>query len=296
MNTPLRVATRGSTLARWQAERVISLLNVPAELVVITTEGDRRGDVSISSLGGAGVFVKEVEAALLEDRADIAVHSAKDLQSDDTPELNLAAFPERADPRDALVGNTLAQLPKGARIGTGAPRRRAQLAALRPDLEFGELRGNIETRVKKAADFDAVVLAAAALIRLGLEATDVLEPSVMIPQVGQGALAVQCRTGDSDSLELVSRIDDPVVRACVEAERAFLATLGGGCELPVGAIANQLNGSELVIDAVLLSVDGRRKIQTRQQGTKNNPQSIGERAANVIVQDLGGRELIQAVA
>ena len=166
---PLRVATRGSALARWQAERVVTLLGGDAELVIITTTGDTRNDTPIHSMGGTGVFVKEVQQAVLDGRADIAVHSAKDLPASAAPEgLVFAAVPERADPRDALVGSTLDALPAGALIGTGSVRRRAQLAALRPDLTFAELRGNIPTRLEKAAGFDAIVVAVAALDRLGL--------------------------------------------------------------------------------------------------------------------------------
>src|SRR2546429_8324662 len=164
---PLRVATRGSALARWQAERVVQLLGVEAEYVIVPTRGDERRDVPIHAMGGTGVFVKEVEQAVLDGRAEVAVHSAKALPSETSPELVLAALPERGDPRDALVGRPLDEIPTGGRIGTGSVRRRAQLAARRPDLGFGELRGNIPTRLEKADGFDAVGLAAAAPDRLG---------------------------------------------------------------------------------------------------------------------------------
>src|SRR5438132_3472903 len=196
---PLRIATRASTLARWQAERVGVLLGEPVEFVLVTTTGDRDQRADLHAIGGTGIFVKEVQQAVLDGRADMAVHSAKDLPASDSPAgLVLAAVPERADPRDALVGSTLDALPAGARIGTGSVRRRAQLVALRPDLTFAELRGNIPTRLDRAGEYDAIVVAAAALARLGRAdlATEYLEPSVMLPQVGQGALAVECRTGD----------------------------------------------------------------------------------------------------
>ncbi len=211
MPRPLRVATRGSELARWQARRVAALLGPETELVVVSTAGDQRVDVPIHAVGGTGIFVKEVQQAVLDGRADVAVHSAKDLPASDNPDgLVLAAVPERADPRDVLVGSTLEALPAGARVATGSVRRRAQLAALRPDLTFAELRGNIATRLDRATDFDAIVMAAAALERLGLDdrIDEYLEPSVVLPQVGQGALAVECRIDDDDTLARVAAIDD----------------------------------------------------------------------------------------
>ena len=211
MPRPLRVATRGSELARWQARRVAAMLGGDVELLVITTTGDTRTDVPIHAVGGTGIFVKEVQQAVLDERADLAVHSAKDLPASAAPEgIVLAAVPERNDPRDALVGSTLDALPAGGRVGTGSVRRRAQLAALRPDLTFGELRGNVPTRVERAGEFDAIVVAAAALERLGLEdrAAEILDPSVMLPQVGQGALAVECRTDDAETRERLAAIDD----------------------------------------------------------------------------------------
>ena len=254
----LRVATRGSALARRQAESVVELLGTPPhEFVIVTTSGDARQDAPIHQLGGQGVFVKEVQAALVEGRADIAVHSAKDLPAVTPGGIVIGAVPERADPRDALVGATLADLARGARVGTGAVRRRAQLRAARPDLEFGELRGNIDTRLAKAANFDAVVVALAALERLGRASvvSEVLSIEVMVPQVGQGALAVECRSDDDATLELLSSIDHPRSRQTVTAERLFLAELGGGCDTPVGAHAtiDEIGTMTLV---AFLEVDG----------------------------------------
>jgi len=239
---PLRIATRGSRLARWQAERVAGRLGGDTELVIVSTTGDQRTDVPIWTIGGTGVFVKEVQQAVLDGRADLAVHSAKDLPSETAAGLVLAAIPERADPRDALVGSRLDDIPAGGRIGTGSVRRQAQLAALRPDLRFESLRGNIETRVAKAADLDAVVVALAALERLGLadRATEVLEATRMLPQVAQGALAVECRADDAATAARLALLDDPAARPAVEAERAFLRRLGGGCDLPCGALAEAL--------------------------------------------------------
>ena len=286
---PLRVATRGSALARWQAERIVELLGVEAEYVIVSTRGDERRDVPIHAMGGTGVFVKEVEQAVLDGRADVAVHSAKDLPAETSPELVLAALPERGDPRDALVGRPLDEIPTGGRVGTGSVRRRAQLAALRPDLGFSELRGNIPTRLEKAAGFDAVVLAAAALDRLGLadRIAERVDPSVVLPQVGQGALAVECRADDDGTRELLARVDDAEVRAAVTAERAYLAELGGGCNLPCGALAEADGVGGLRLEALLASLDGRITLRARVDG--HDPGAVGAEAARRLVDEEGGR-------
>ncbi len=250
----LRAATRGSALARWQTAHIAELLGPAAtvEPLLVTTTGDRQADTPISSIGGKGVFVKEVQAAVLDGRADIAVHSAKDLPAATPDGLVIAAVPRRADPRDALVGCRLSDLPEGGLVATGSARRRVQLQELRPDLRFAELRGNIGTRLAKAADFDAVVMAQAALERLGEHppVVDVLGCEVMVPQVGQGALAVECREDDHRVRELLGEIEDAISRREVDAERAFLATLGGDCTLPAGAHAH-VRGSTLAMRAVL---------------------------------------------
>ena len=263
MSGPLRVATRGSALARWQAERVVARLqdclgDRGAELVVIETTGDQRADEPLHAIGGTGVFVKEVQAAVLAGQADVAVHSAKDLPAQSFSGLVLAAIPERADPRDALVGSTLADLPTGAVVATGSVRRRAQLAHLRPDLGFAELRGNIPTRLERAAGFAAIVVAAAALDRLDLSSriAERLDPAVMVPQVAQGALAVECRVDDQATIAQLQPINDPTAERAVVAERAFLAELGSGCSLPIGAYA-QIEGADVVITGILSSYDGR---------------------------------------
>jgi hydroxymethylbilane synthase len=291
MPRALRVATRGSALARRQAELVAARLGGDVELVVITTSGDARTDVPIHAVGGTGIFVKEVQQALLDDRADLAVHSAKDLPSSSGPPgIVLAAVPERADPRDALVGARLDGLAPGARIGTGAVRRRAQLAARRPDLTFAELRGNVPSRLDRAAEFDAIVVAAAALDRLGLadRATEILEPSVMLPQVGQGALAVECRTDDAETRERLAAIDDTIAHAAVGAERAFLAQLGGGCDLPCGALAT-VEGGVVAVVALLASADGRVVLRSAARDT--SPVTAGTAAA-IDLLEHGGRLLL----
>lgn len=295
-SAPLRLATRGSELARWQAERVAALLDVPYELVIVSTVGDRRRDVPIHSIGGTAAFVKEVEDAVLDDRADAAVHSAKDLPSTTLDGLVLAAFPERDDSRDALVGATLADLPTGARVGTGSVRRRAQLGALRPDLTFGELRGNIPTRLQRAEAFDAIVAAYAALLRLGLEhhASEVLDVSQLVPQVGQGALAVECRRDDERVRALLARIDDVAVRRAVEAERAFLEQLGGGCNLPCGAHATIDDSGAVVLTALLASLDGH--VVLRSEGRGGDPRVLGVDVATRLLHVCGGSMLLDDVA
>lgn len=280
----LPIATRGSALARWQAEHVGSLLGADVELVVVETSADRRLDIPIWEMGGKGVFVKEVQAAVLDGRADIAVHSAKDLPSVSVDGLLLAAVPERGDARDALVGGRLEDLPPGACIATGSVRRRAQLANLRPDLTFTGLRGNMQTRLTKAGGggIDAIVVAAVALERLGLgdRVTEVLPVSTMLPQVAQGALAVECRADDAETLGRLLGIEHEPSRIRVDAERAFLAELGGDCDLPAGAHAVIADdGTSLVLDALLASLDGHIVLRHRVEGPATDPEALGRAAA-----------------
>lgn len=293
---PLRLATRGSLLARTQAERVATLLGVECEFVIVSTAGDRRADEPIWRMGGKGVFVKEVQQAVLDGSADIAVHSAKDLPASTSDGLALAAFPERADPRDALVGARLADLPTGARVATGSVRRRAQLAHLRPDLTFAELRGNIETRVAKASEHAAAVVANAALIRAGLTpaVVDPLEPAVMLPQVGQGALALECRADDDATIAVLSAIDRPEVRIAVTAERAYLAALGGDCNLPAGAFAQPLDEGGVAIEVLLASLDGHVVLRHRARGS--DAEAVGRGAAAALLDEEGGRMLVEPVS
>ena len=291
----IRVATRGSALARWQAERVGALLAEPVEYVVISTTGDRDQRADLHAIGGTGVFTKEVQQAVLDGRADVAVHSAKDLPSETPPGLVLAAVPERGDPRDALVGSTLDALPTGARVGTGSVRRRAQLASARPDLVFAPLRGNIETRLRKRTDegHHAVVVAVAALERLGLmdQVSEVLATAVLLPQASQGALGVECRADDADTAQRLAAIDDPVAHREVRAERAYLAELGGGCSLPCGALARlDPDTDELVLDALLASLDGNIVLRTRVIGS--DAVEVGVEAARDLLDGKGGRDLL----
>lgn len=282
-------------MARLQTDLVAALLapfDVTVEPVVVSTAGDERQDVPLHDIGGQGVFVKEVQQAVLDGRADFAVHSAKDLTSTEPDGLVIAAVPTRADARDALVGSTLHDLPVGARVATGSVRRRAQLAALRPDLTFAELRGNIDTRLAKAADFDAVVMAAAALHRLGRveRIAELLDPAAVVPQVGQGALAVECRAGGEAVRALLAHIEDPVTRRAVDAERAFLATIGAGCDLPVGAYATAGEGASLTLRVVLATFDGRRVLRVTRDG--DDPHALGRAVADQLLHGAGGSELL----
>ena len=290
----MRIATRASALARWQAERVGALLGGDVEYVLVTTSGDRDQHSDLHAIGGTGVFVREVQQAVLDGRADIAVHSAKDLPAETQDGLDLAAVPERADPRDALVGARLDDIAPGGRIGTGSVRRRAQLAAIRSDLSFGPLRGNIETRLRKREElgYDAVVVAFAALERLGLalEASEVLEPARLLPQVGQGALAVECRSDDQRTREQLRAIDNEVAHRELTAERAFLAELGGGCDLPCGALASARSTDTMILDALLARFDGQLVLRTRMSGA--DATELGRAAARELLDAKGGRALL----
>lgn len=240
--TLLRIATRSSAQARTQAEVVASGLaaanpGLLAELVFVDTLGDQRQDVALHTIGGQGVFVKEVQRAVLDGRADVAVHSAKDLPSEGADGLTIGAFTARRDPRDALVGSTLDELRFGATVASGSVRRRAQLRVLRPDLHFVELRGNIHTRLTKVPAGGAIVMAVAALQVLGLDQriAEVIAVDAMVPAVGQGCVAVECRIGDDATAAVLAAIDHAPSRRAVTTERAFLAQLGSGCSLPIGA-------------------------------------------------------------
>jgi len=292
----LRAATRRSTLARTQTVHVASLLGVDVEAVVVETSADRRPETPIWELGGQGAFVTEVQTAVLEGRADFAVHSAKDLRSTPTDGLVIAAVPEREDPRDALVGSTLENLAVGGRVGTGSVRRRAQLAWLRPDLTFGGLRGNIETRLDAAEQFEAIVVAFAALRRLGRTAVvaEVLDPAVMLPQVAQGALAVECRADDDEVRALLAGIEHGPSRRAVDAERAFLAELGGGCDRPVGALATIDDGGTVHLDGLVASGDGR--ILFRDSADGHDAAAIGQALGRSLLDRCGAAQVLDDAA
>lgn len=288
----MRLATRGSPLALWQARHVASLLAAPVELVVVDTAGDLRQDRPVWQMGGQGVFVKEVQAAVLAGRADAAVHSAKDLPSLAHPGLVLAALPQRADPRDVLVGSTLADLAPGALIATGSVRRRAQLAWLRPDLTFAGLRGNIATRLDRVPPGGAIVMAAAALDRLSLRppVAEVLATTLMLPQVAQGTIAVECRTDDGGTRAALAAIDDPAVRSATETERGFLARLGSGCDLPVAAHA-LISGTTVEVTGMLASADGRVRLVSTLSGPVSSGHDLGAALASGLL-ERGGADLL----
>ncbi|MFV0522892.1 MAG: hydroxymethylbilane synthase [Acidimicrobiales bacterium] len=259
----LRIATRRSPLAVWQAEHVAGLITaahpgIGTELVTTDTSADRDLTRQISEIGGKGAFSKEIQDLVMVGRADLAVHSAKDLQADTPEALRLVAVPARADAADALVGATLDDLPEGAVVGTGSARRRVLLEDLRPDLKIVGLRGNIATRLGRLDELDALVMAGAALDRLAITGLPVerLDPAAFVPQVGQGALAVECRADDPRVVELLAPLDDPVARLTVTAERRFLQRLGGDCDLPAGAHAVPGPDGVVTVSGVLSLDDG----------------------------------------
>jgi len=289
MSRTYRAATRGSKLALWQTEHVAGLLGIDVEPVVISTKGDQRRDVPIEAIRGQGVFVKEVQAAVLDGRADFAVHSAKDLPSTEADGLVIAAIPERGDPRDALIGSTLDGLCEGALVGTGSVRRAAQLAAMRPDLRFAGLRGNVDTRLAKLGDYDAIVMAVAPLVRLQMDANwHALDPAEFVPQVGQGALAVECRSDDEGLRGMLGAIEHVESRRAVDAERSYLARLGGGCDLPVGAYAT-IDSGEVVLDVLIAALDGTRVV--RRSARSADGVALGVELANAVLAD-GGADLL----
>ena len=292
----LTVGTRGSRLALRQTELLVAALRarhraLEIDVREIRTEGDRRTGESLLAIGGQGVFVKEIEAALLRREIDFAVHSLKDVPADLAGGCLIAAIPQRADPRDSLVtrdGARLAGLPSGARIGTGSARRAVQLRALRSDIEPVDIRGNVETRIRKVDEgqFDGAVLAVAGLERLGLRAhaSQIFEPAELLPAVGQGALAVEARADDAEVLEVLAAIDDRDARLSVEAERAFLRRLGGGCRLPFGALA-EIDGETLRIRGFISDATGERAFRDELRGAANDAQTLGTQLAERLLED-----------
>jgi hydroxymethylbilane synthase len=292
--SPIRIATRASRLALWQADHVAGLLkllfpDVIVEIVHVTTSGDRDQSGQLSSFGGVGVFTREVQKAVLDGQADLAVHSLKDLPTESAAGLCLAAVPRREETADALVLpadaqaiTDLASLPHAAHLGTGSLRRQAQLLNLRPDIRFSNVRGNVETRLRKldAGEFDALVLAAAGLSRLGFSDRISLRlvPPVMYAAVGQGALGIECREADADLRALVARLDDPGARSQVTAERALLAHLQAGCHAPVGA-ATRIESSQLLLEVVVNSPDGKERLFASERGPAVDSAALGREVA-----------------
>ena len=309
--TRLRIGTRRSALAitqtRWLADRITASLKeaghpVSVELVEVTSEGDV-STAPLSSLGGSGVFVSSLREALLDGRIDLAVHSLKDMPTAPAQGLTIAAIPVREDPRDVLVaghGRTVSQLPRGARIGTGSPRRAAQLRALRLGLDVVDIRGNVDTRLRKVADgtVDGVLLARAGLLRLGRdhEVTEILDPELMLPAPGQGALAAEARADDVPVLTALATVDDPLTHACVAAERVLLARLEAGCAAPIGALAvtDGGGGGQLVLQAVAGAVDG--SVMLRRSARAPYPGVTSDLSAAIALGESLAADLLNAGA
>jgi hydroxymethylbilane synthase len=307
VNRPLRIGTRGSALALWQANHVRDELarrhGVEAELLRIQTSGDKLQTASvaqISAAGGAkGIFIKELEDALLAGTIDIAVHSMKDVPTETPAGLTFAAITRREDPRDCLISRmnkSLKGLGSGSCIGTSSLRRQAQLRHIRPDLNIVDLRGNVDTRLKKlaAGEFDAIVLAAAGVNRLGAndKITQLFKQDVMLPAVGQGALGIETRANDAEAVELASSLNHDETRACVAAERALLRELEGGCQVPVGAWARINASGEMEFEAGVFSIDGNEAIRRIDNGSPDEAETIGIRLARALI-DAGADRILR---
>ena len=303
MNRTIRIGTRGSKLALWQAHWVAERLraahaDISVSIEIIKTVGDRVQDRPVEQIGVEGAFTRELDQALIDGRVEVAVHSLKDLPTTPADGIELAAIPEREDPRDVFIGKAarcIGDLPQGAVVGISSLRRRAQLLALRPDVKTAELRGNVDTRLRKLRDsstLGGIMLALAGVRRLGLEnaVTEVLELDRWLPAPGQGALAVTVRIDDADAQRLVSELDDAGTRAAVTAERALLARLEGGCHVPVGAYA-RLDDGILVLDGLIAALDGSRVVRSSVRGTPARGRHLGEELAEVLLSE-GGAELL----
>jgi hydroxymethylbilane synthase len=298
----LRIGTRGSMLAKWQAESVRKKLfaasGVEAEIVIIKTSGDKMQQAPLTQIGGKGIFIKELEEALLEESIDLAVHSVKDVPTDIPSRLMFPAVCRRDDVRDCLVGSTLANLRQGARVGTSSLRRQAQLRHLRPDLDLRDLRGNVDTRLRKveSGEYEAVMVAKAGLDRLGLSQriSEVLSPEVCMPAVGQGAIAVECRLKDTEAGDLLAPLDDAETRTAIIAERALLSALQGGCQVPMGAWA-RIERSELLLDACVCSVDGAQYVKQRATAPPDQAVQLGEHMARVLI-EAGAQSILEEVS
>jgi hydroxymethylbilane synthase len=285
----LRIGTRGSALALWQARSIARALREATggepEIVIIKTAGDKFQQTSFSQIGTKGVFIKELEDALLEERIDLAVHSMKDVPTETPEGLTIAAIGKREDVRDALLslsGATLASLPQGARVGTSSLRRQSQLLYARRDLRMLELRGNVDTRIEKLkrGDYHAIVLAKAGLDRLGLSGniSEVLPPEVSLPAAGQGAIGIEAREGDTQTLHVLTGLEDGETRSAVTAERSALAGLGGGCQVPIGAWG-RVENNRLALDVAVLSPDGKHRLWEKDSGSPTEADAIGKRIA-----------------
>ncbi len=303
----IRIASRGSELALWQANAVREAIvaahpGLEVEIEVIRTTGDRILDVPLARIGDRGLFTKEIDAALLEGRADVAVHSLKDVPTRVPDGLSLAAVSEREDPRDVLLlrpdlSGGLLDLPSGARIGTSSLRRRSQLRALRPELEVLDLRGNLNTRLGKldAGEYEGILLAAAGVLRLGWRdrISEWLAPDVWLPAVGQGALAIMTRADDERMRDRLRSLDHADTVAAVSAERAFLRTLEGGCQVPIAALA-RVEEEELALDGLVADLEGRVLLRRRMRGSRGDAAAIGRRLAGELL-ELGAGDVLDEV-
>jgi len=301
---PLRIGSRGSILARWQAEfvrkQLFQVAGIEAEIIIIKTSGDKMQQAPLTQLGGKGIFIKELEEALLDESVDIAVHSVKDIPTETPGRLHFPAVCRRDDVRDCVVSHTgtpLANLRQGARVGTSSLRRQAQLRHYRPDLDLRELRGNVDTRLRKveSGEYDAIVLSKAGLDRLGWaqKITEALSTDISLPAVGQGAIAIESRLKDQDTTEILGKLDDPETRTAIIAERALLSALQGGCQVPLGAWARMERG-ELVMEAVVCSVDGTQYVRERAAAPPDQAAQLGQRLAQVLAEG-GARSILEEV-
>jgi hydroxymethylbilane synthase len=298
----LRIGTRGSLLAKWQAEsirkRLFATTGVEGEIVIIKTAGDKMQQAPPTQIGGKGIFIKELEEALLDETIDLAVHSVKDIPTDTPSRLMFPAVCRRDDVRDCLVGATLATLRQGARVGTSSLRRQAQLLHIRPDLDIRDLRGNVDTRLRKveSGEYEAILLAKAGLDRLGLSQriAEVLSPEVCMPAVGQGAIAVECRLKDAETADILAPLDDAETRTAIIAERALLAALQGGCQVPLGAWA-RIERGELVLEACVCSVDGVQYVKQRATAPPEQAAALGEHMARLLI-EAGAQSILEEVS
>ena len=296
----LTIGSRGSQLALWQARWIqarIQSFGMETRIEIIHTTGDKITDVALSKVGTKGLFTKEIEEALLAGAIDLAVHSLKDMPTELPEGLTLAAIPEREDPRDAMVGRSLGSLALKAKIGTSSLRRAAQLRARRPDLNIENIRGNVDTRLRKLDEgqYDAIVLASAGLRRLGCEnrITELLDPDVMCPAVGQGALAVETRADGGEAEQFAKQLEHRESRVAVTAERAVLRALGGGCRVPIGAYAT-VDGEMVQLRAIIVSPDGTEIIRKRASGASRDAEVLGRALGDELLAQ-GGRQILQAV-
>ena len=299
----LRIGSRGSQLALWQANHISALLRArghEVEVEVIQTTGDKITDVALAMVGTKGMFTKEIEEALAAGRVDLAVHSLKDLPTELPSGFEIAAVTKREDARDAFCSrlySTIQDLPHGARIGTSSLRRQAQLKAIRPDLDIHPLRGNVDTRLRKLeqGEYDAIILASAGLKRLGKTelVKQIIPPEIMCPAAGQGALAIEIRDGDAATRQHLEFLNDPAARAATTSERALLSRLGGGCQVPIGAFA-EMRGGKLHLEAIVADPDGSKLLRESRDGDLNDPEKLGNDVGQTLL-SRGSDKILEAV-